>query len=234
MRWAPEATVTTRSRTCGSSRLVSAKVPRWFVPIWSSNPSFVRRSGTAITPALLTRTSRSPSQASAKACTEARSARSSPRTSVLPGIEAAASRPRVRSRTASTTCAPARPRARAAARPMPLLAPVTTKVRPRWSGRSCAVHLAEVMPPPWQGAGCARARPLAQRLAGVLDEHEPDRVLVALPAGVGEALALVEAARPYVVARGVEPHAPEAALDRRGERAVQQLGRQPCPPPRRA
>ena len=60
---------------------------------------------------------------------------------------AAAASPLATSRTASTTRAPARPSSRAAARPMPLLAPVTTKVRPSRRGRSCAVHLAEeVMP----------------------------------------------------------------------------------------
>ena len=36
--------------------------------------------------------------------------------------------------------------ARAATRPMPLLAPVMTKVRPPRAGRSCAVHFEEGMP----------------------------------------------------------------------------------------
>ena len=45
VRWAPEETVTTRSVTCGSSRLVSAKWPRWFVPNCSSKPSAVRPCG---------------------------------------------------------------------------------------------------------------------------------------------------------------------------------------------
>ena len=44
------------------------------------------------------------------------------------------------SRTASTTRAPARASSRAATRPMPLLAPVTTNVRPSRSGRSAAVQ----------------------------------------------------------------------------------------------
>ena len=46
----------------GSSRLVSAKWPRWLVPICISNPSAVRCSGTFITPALLISTSTSPVQ----------------------------------------------------------------------------------------------------------------------------------------------------------------------------
>ena len=87
----------------------------------------------------------SPSHASANARTEERSARSSVRTSVSPGIEAAASRPRRSSRTASTTRAPARPSSRAAASPMPLLAPVTTTVRPACEGRSLGVHFDVVM-----------------------------------------------------------------------------------------
>ena len=45
MRCAPEATTTTRSRTWGSSRLVSAKWPRWFVPSCISKPSLVRLLG---------------------------------------------------------------------------------------------------------------------------------------------------------------------------------------------
>jgi hypothetical protein len=47
-------------------------------------------------------------------------------------------------RTASTTRAPAPARADAAARPMPLLAPVTIAVRPAMSGRE--VELEVVMP----------------------------------------------------------------------------------------
>src|SRR5207247_7630804 len=50
------------------------------------------------------------------------------------------------SRTARTTRAPARPSSRAATRPIPLLAPVTRKVRPSRWGRSAAVHLRELMP----------------------------------------------------------------------------------------
>src|SRR5918994_1568261 len=147
MRCAPEATVTTRSVTCSSRRLVSAKWPRWFVPIWVSKPSLVRPSGTAMTPALLIRRSRSPSQSSANARTDSSAARSRRRTSTAPAIALAAASPLATSRTASTTRAPARASSRAATRPMPLLAPVTTAVRPERSGRSAAVHFAGGMRP---------------------------------------------------------------------------------------
>src|SRR5881409_3479699 len=134
-----------RSRIRGSSRLVSAKCPRWLVPICNSKPSFVRVSGVAMTPALLIRMSRSPCQESASSRTDARSARSRRRTSTVPGMPAAARSPLAVSRTASVTRAPARASSRAAMRPIPLLAPVTTTVRPSRLGRSAAVHLEEVM-----------------------------------------------------------------------------------------
>src|SRR4051812_35640689 len=145
MRCAPDATLTTRSRICGSSRLVSAKWPRWLVPICISKPSLVCDCGRAMTPALLTRMWRSPSHASANARTEERSARSSDRTSTVPGISLAARSPLAVSRTASVTRAPARASSRAAIFPMPELAPVTTTVRPSSLGRSCAVHFEELM-----------------------------------------------------------------------------------------
>src|SRR5580693_2487140 len=53
-------------------------------------------------------------------------------------MPAAAARPFSVSRTASVTWAPAPDRARAAARPIPLLAPVMITVRPVMSGRSWA------------------------------------------------------------------------------------------------
>jgi hypothetical protein len=56
-------------------------------------------------------------------------------------LDAAARRPLSSSRTASTTCAPCRASSRAVARPRPLLAPVTTTVRPFRSGILSAVHL---------------------------------------------------------------------------------------------
>ena len=144
-RCAPEATVTTRSVTCGSSRLVSAKWPRWLVPICNSKPSTVRLSGVLITPALLINMLSSPCQLSAKARTEARSARSSRRTSQSPGTDSAAAAPLARSRTAKTTRAPASASARAVGSPIPLLAPVTTTMRPRCGGRSAEVHPVEAM-----------------------------------------------------------------------------------------
>src|SRR5215212_204444 len=138
-----DASVTTRSVTCGSSRLVSAKWPRWLVPNCSSKPSAVRASGTAMIPALLTSTSRSPVHPAANDRTEDRSARSSCRTSTCPVSPAAACSPRAGSRTASTTRAPAAASARAVARPSPLLPPVITTVRPVCAGMSAVLH--EVM-----------------------------------------------------------------------------------------
>ena len=90
MRWPIEETVTTRPVTCSSRRLVSAKWPRWLVPNCSSKPSAVATSGGIMTPALLISRSISPSQPAANSRTEARLARSSRRTSVVPGIVAAA------------------------------------------------------------------------------------------------------------------------------------------------
>ncbi|GGM11256.1 hypothetical protein GCM10011594_34030 [Nakamurella endophytica] len=49
------------------------------------------------------------------------------------------------SRTASTTRAPLAANSRAVTRPMPLLAPVTTTVRPVWSGMSAKENLEVVM-----------------------------------------------------------------------------------------
>ena len=125
----------------GSSRLVSAKWPRWLVPICISKPSLVRCSGTAMTPALLISTSMAPSHSSANAWMDARSARSSGRTSVSPAMPVEALWPFAVLRTARTTRAPAPASSRAATRPMPLLAPVTTIVRSVREGRSAAVHL---------------------------------------------------------------------------------------------
>src|SRR5882757_639387 len=132
-------TVTTRSVTFGSSRLVSAKWPRWLVPIWLSNPSLVCAYGTAMMPALLTRTS-TLSTPSANARTDARSCRSSWRISTSPVIPDAAASPLAVLRTASTTLAPTRASSRAVTSPRPLLAPVTMTVRPANEGRSAAVH----------------------------------------------------------------------------------------------
>ena len=121
IRCAPEDTVTTRSVIFGSSRLVSAKCPRWFTPSCISNPSAVRPNGTAITPALLIKTSNGSVVSAANARTESRLARSSRRISAPPGISAAARSPLAVSRTAKITSPPAPARIRAASNPMPLL-----------------------------------------------------------------------------------------------------------------
>src|SRR5437773_2205445 len=102
-----------------------------------------------MTPALLMSRSRfscSLANHSAKPRTEARLPRSSEPTSISPPGTASrilrpASAPFSALRTASTTRAPARESSRAAQKPMPLLAPVTTAVRPCWLGISAAVHL---------------------------------------------------------------------------------------------
>src|ERR1700736_3416140 len=132
-------TVTTRSVVFGSSKLVSAKWPRWLVPISLSNPSTVCACGTAMMPALFTRTS-APSIPSAKARTDARSCRSSLRTSTSPVIVAAAWVPLSTLRTAKIVLAPTRANSLAVTNPRPLLAPVTITVRPENEGRSAAVH----------------------------------------------------------------------------------------------
>ena len=104
------------------------------MPNCISNPSAVRESGGIMIPALLMRMSIGPSQPAANSLTEARLARSSRRTSVVPGICDAAASPLSVLRTARTTRAPWSASAVAAARPMPLLAPVTMTVLPVISG----------------------------------------------------------------------------------------------------
>ena len=111
------------------------------MPNWSSKPSAVRVSGGTITPALLISRCRSPSHPAANSRIDARLARSRRRTSVSPGIVAAAALPLSVSRTARTTWAPAPASARAVARPMPLLAPVTITLRPVMSGISLVVQV---------------------------------------------------------------------------------------------
>src|SRR5882757_2332582 len=134
-----------RPRIWGSSRLVSAKCPRWLVPNCSSKPSAVRASGTCMMPALLMRTSIGPCHDDAKACTDDRELRSSSRTSVSLAMAFATACPLAGLRTASTTCAPAWASASAVALPSPLVAPVTTNVLPVKSGRSAAVQFVTVM-----------------------------------------------------------------------------------------
>src|SRR5215218_2350214 len=142
--------VTTRGAGAARSRStrspVSAKWPRWLVPSWSSNPSAVVPCGGAITPALLTSRSSGPSWAAANARTDSRLPRSSDASAgSAPGAAAArtsasAASPLPRLRQASRTAAPFRASSRAITSPSPLLAPVTTARRPRWSGISSAVH----------------------------------------------------------------------------------------------
>ena len=128
--------MTTRSVTCGSSSPVRAKGPRKLVPQWLSNPSTVRANGTAMTPALLTRTSIRPSHSEANARTEASEPRSSSRTSAPSPISTRAASAFSRLRQAMTTRAPLRANAFDASSPMPEFAPVTTNTRPVWSGMS--------------------------------------------------------------------------------------------------
>jgi hypothetical protein len=111
------------------------------VPNFDSNPSVVRVSDGAETPALLISRSIGPSQPAANARTESRLARSSARTSVTPGVAAAAALPFSVLRTAKTTRAPVAASAWAAAWPMPLLAPVTIAVVPVRSGMSATVKV---------------------------------------------------------------------------------------------
>lgn len=127
---------------------MSAKWPRWLVPICISKPSTVSRRGMAMTPALFTSTSRrgwSRRNRSAKARTEPRFATSSSATStrdpaLADRIRAAAASPFSRFLHASTTWPPREASARAASKPMPLLAPVTMKIRPARSGMSLSVQ----------------------------------------------------------------------------------------------
>src|SRR6202022_4434409 len=134
-----------RSRIWGSSRMVSAKWPRWLVPNCSSKPSAVWASGTCMMPALLIRTSTGPRHDDAKARTDDRELRSRSRTSVSLAMPSATACPLAGLRTASTTCAPAWASASAVALPSPLVAPVTMIVLPVKSGRSAAFQFVTVM-----------------------------------------------------------------------------------------
>ncbi|OAR25684.1 hypothetical protein A8W25_08990 [Streptomyces sp. ERV7] len=146
----PLETDTTRAagaaRSRDRSRPVSAKWPRWFTPNCRSKPSVVLPYGSAITPALLTRRSSvSWRYVSAKARTEDRSARSSGANATFAPytwrwIRASASLPLASLRQARITWAPLRASSRAVTSPMPLFAPVTTAVRPLWSGMSLALQ----------------------------------------------------------------------------------------------
>jgi hypothetical protein len=117
----------------GKRRAVNRKWPRWLVPNCISKPSAVRASGHAMTPALLTRTSRRSmraSNSSAEVRMLSRSARSTCWKLVAPPISSTTARPLASSRPHSTTRAPADANARADSLPSPLVAPVTAMVRP--------------------------------------------------------------------------------------------------------
>ena len=134
---APPAPPVAAFFSSGHSNAVSAKWPKWLTPKWRSKPSVVKdRSGIAMTPAFSMRTSigRSP-QLFLNDLTELRSPRSSALTSMVPACVACrmlslAALPLAGSRHASTTVAPASASCVAAARPRPLLPPVTMTVFP--------------------------------------------------------------------------------------------------------
>src|ERR1019366_6061956 len=171
---------------CGRSRLVSAKCPRWLVPIWSSKPSAVFPNGTIMIPALLMRMSTGPVHARAKARIDARSVSSSWRTSVRPPALRATSSPLATLRTARTTRAPTRASSWVVGTPKPLDAPVTITVLPVMSGRSPVLHRFDFMSPL-----CAQSRnePFVRRnharLCGPAVDR-PDQLPVALDTAIVE------------------------------------------------
>src|SRR4051812_46418229 len=78
-----------------------------------------------------------------------------------------------------------------------------------------------------------RLAPL-ERLTRIFAQAQADRLLEPLPAGVLEALALVEGAGARLIARGEEPHPPVALGGGGRDRLVQQRPGDPGAPPRRA
>jgi hypothetical protein len=117
---------------------VSKKWPMWLVPNCISKPSSVFNAGVAITPALFTNAWRG-SWRSLKSLTKARTDENDAKsngmvsTSVLPVLSrmrSAAASALLAVRQASITCAPCLANTRAASKPTPVLAPVTTTVRP--------------------------------------------------------------------------------------------------------
>src|ERR1700761_163573 len=151
-RWPTLLTVTTRAAGAASSRSrispVNANGPRWLMPSVCSNPSAVRPARGFTPPALLISRSRCGYSARSQAAavrTESSAARSSSTVrSWAPGtasrIRPAAAAALTGLRQARTTAAPCRASSRAVWKPRPVLAPVTTAVRPRRSGRSASVH----------------------------------------------------------------------------------------------
>ena len=112
---------------------------------WSRSGDPVRpgsgAAGTSITPALLTSTSRVPVHDPANSRTEVRLATSRRRTSTAPPRSANTLRAVSTLRTPATTCAPAPTRSRVTTCPSPPAAPVTSTVRPVWSGNCSFVHM---------------------------------------------------------------------------------------------
>src|SRR3954452_11938861 len=78
-----------------------------------------------------------------------------------------------------------------------------------------------------------RLAPLERRTR-IFDQYQADRLLERLPAGVLEALALVERPGPRLVARREQPHPPVALAGGGRDRLLQQRPGDPGPPPRRA
>ena len=186
-----------------------------------SRPSGVPSLASNIAPALLTRTwtsARGPSKPSAKARTEANSARSSRRhsTSRLPVssmMSRAATAARFLSRHARTTRAPARANSRAISLPMPVFAPVTTQSLPIMLPTGTEAIARSTRP---RRAGCVRSprsssiRRKSSARVGTSDEassSEDERGgTSAVCAGTG---ADQVARRPT---RGIEPRVPTRSL----------------------
>src|SRR3954462_5498169 len=78
-----------------------------------------------------------------------------------------------------------------------------------------------------------RLAPLERRTR-IFDQYQADRLLEGLPAGVLEALALVEGPGARLVARREQPHPPVALAGGGRDRLVQQRPGEPGAPPRRA
>src|SRR5262245_7831858 len=167
MRWPPELVFTTRAgaplRSAGASSAVSRKWPRWFVANCISQPSAVRASGQAITPALLSRrwrTECSASQPFAKARTLSGRSSASERTSrdadgCAARIEAATDSAFFVSRAVSVTAAPRAASARDVSAPSPPEGPVTIATLPArsmpsstWSAVDCESKRRAMTSPP--------------------------------------------------------------------------------------
>lgn len=122
--------MTTRSRTRGSSRLVSANGPYRLVASMSSCPAALVSRRSVTRPAQLTSTSTGSATSAAAARTLSRSARSSGIERAGPGSCAHTAWARSALRAGRMSRAPAREAASAASLPIPLVAPVMSHVRP--------------------------------------------------------------------------------------------------------